>query len=85
MRDKFEVYGTVQNVKGRSGRPAVQRMMKVLRQCYRPTHNFQGSLQGSVVVRPEAWNWNGMCRCSISNNTERLEICFTSLSTMSCC
>jgi hypothetical protein len=33
MRDKYEVFGTVKNVKGRSGRPEVQRMMKVLRQC----------------------------------------------------
>jgi hypothetical protein len=43
ISDKFEVDGTVRNVnKGRSGRP--QRMMKVLRQCYKPTHDLQGSL-----------------------------------------
>jgi hypothetical protein len=51
IRDKFEVDGTVQNVnKVRSGRPSVQSMMKVLRQCYRPAHNLQRSLKGSGLV-----------------------------------
>jgi hypothetical protein len=35
------------------------------------------------LLRPETWNSNCMCCCSISNNTERLTICWTS--TMHCC
>jgi hypothetical protein len=42
-------------------------------------------LKTTCTAWPETWNWNYMCRCSISNNTERLPICCTSLSTMQCC
>jgi hypothetical protein len=37
------------------------------------------------TARPEAWHCNWMCRCSISNNTERLPICCTPSSTVHCC
>jgi hypothetical protein len=36
------------------------------------------------TARPDAWNSNFLCRCCISNNTERLTICCTSFSTTHC-
>jgi hypothetical protein len=41
-------------------------------------------LNTTHTARPEAWNWNCMCHRSISNNTERLTVCGTLLSTMNC-
>jgi hypothetical protein len=52
--------------------------MGISKECY--LH-----LKTTHTARPEAWSWNCICRCSVSNNTERLPICCTSLSTMHCC